>query len=368
MEYEKTVPVPSNMYVRVNHWKLKNFVAEVFEALNVPEKDAEIVSDNLVTADLRGIESHGVARLKRYVDGLVKGVVKARPHIKVLREGKVHALIDGDSGLGQVIGFKAMKLAIEKAKKNFFGVVGVRKSNHYGIAGYYALMALKEDLIGVSLTNSRPLVAHTGALKRTIGTNPIAVAVPTARDPPFVLDMATSIVPIGKIESYRRKGEEFTRGWGIHKNGEITTNPEEIFEGGALVPLGGLGEVLGGHKGYGLSVVVDVFSGILTGANWGAYVGATEGPEPSNVGHFFAAINVEAFISLEEFKEKMERLKFELKNSKLHPSFKKIWIHGEKSWLTMKTRIKKGIPVYRKTMEMMEAVAKEVGVKFPFKV
>ncbi len=364
--FEKVVPSPPEQYVRVNHEELKIFVSNVFRRIGVPSGDAEIVADNLVTADLKGIESHGVARLKRYVDGLLNGVVKTKPNVKIVKEGPVHALIDGDYGLGQVVACKAMNLAIEKAKRNYFGIVGVRKSNHFGIAGYYAEMALKEDLIGVSLTNSRPLVAHTGSVERFIGTNPISFAAPSKGEPPFLLDMATSIVPVGKIEVYRRLGKPFPLGWAINSSGELTTNPSEVLSGGALLPLGGLGETLGGHKGYGLSVMVDILCGLLTGANWGREVGSTEGPKPSNVGHFFIAVNVEAFTSIEEFKGEMEELKNELRKAKLHPKFKRIWIHGEKSWYTMKTRKRIGVPIYKKTYEMLKGQAERVDVKFPF--
>ena len=364
--FEKEVLYPPQDYIRVNHEDLKEFVKNVFVKLGVPDEDAEITADNLVTADLRGISSHGVARLRRYVDGLRNGVVKKDPEIKIVRESPVHALVDGDFGLGQPVAYKAMKIAIDKAKKNYFGIVGVKNSNHYGIAGYYALMALKEDLIGVSMTNSRPLVAHTGALGRTIGTNPISFAAPSQEEPHFVLDMATAVVPIGKIEVYARRGKPIPEGWAIDERGEILTDPIKALKAGTLLPLGGLGELLGGHKGYGLSVMVDILSGILTGANWGPFVGPTQGPEPSNVGHFFMAINVEAFMSLDEFKERMEELKKYLKTANLHPKFRRIWIHGEKSWLTMKYRKKHGIPLYVKVVNSLKEISEEVGVKAPF--
>jgi len=363
--YEKT-HAPPEEYIRVSHEKLREFVANIFMKLGVPEEDARITADVLVLADLRGVESHGVQRLKRYVDGIKNGVVKVKPNIKIVKESPVHALIDGDYGLGQVVGYKAMKIAIKKAKKNYFGIVGVKNSNHYGIAGYYALMAAEEGLIGISLTNSRPLVAHTGAINRVIGTNPIAFAAPTKTPPPFLLDMATSIVPSGKLEVYRRKGEKMPVGWAIGPDGELTDDPNVGLREGALLPLGGLGELFGGHKGYGLSVMVDILSGILTGANWGPFVGPTQGPKPSNVGHFFMAINVEAFMPLDEFKERMDQLIRTLKNAKRHPKFNRIWIHGEKGWLTMQTRLKIGVPIYKGTFEELKRIAKDVGVPFPF--
>jgi LDH2 family malate/lactate/ureidoglycolate dehydrogenase len=363
MLYEKQIP--DEEYIRVNYSDLKAFIREVFVKLGVPEEDAEITADNLVAADLRGIESHGVSRLKRYVDGIKNGVVRARPEIKVLRESQSTALIDGNFGLGQPVAYRAMKIALEKAKRSCVGVVGVRNSNHYGIAGYYAMMALP-DMIGISLTNSRPLVAHTFAIGRSIGTNPIAIAVPCKNEPHFVLDMATSTAPIGKIEVASRKGISIPEGWAIDEEGNITVDPDYVLKKGALVPLGGLGEEMGGHKGYGLSVAVDILSGILTGAAWGPFVGATEGPAPANVGHFFMAINIDCFMPVDEFKERMELLKSTLKSWKMHPKGERIWIPGEKSWLTERTRRAIGVPIHKKTADMLRKIGEELGINPPF--
>ena len=362
MLYEKHVP--DEEYRRVGYQDLKFFVKEVFVKLGVPEEDAEITADNLVAADLRGIESHGVSRLKRYVDGIKNGVVRTKPEIKIVKESPSTALVDGGFGLGQPIAYRAMKIAIEKARRNCIGAVGVRNSNHYGIAGYYAMMALPQ-MIGISLTNSRPLAAHTHAVGRSIGTNPIAIAVPCKNEPHFVLDMATSTAPIGKIEVASRKGAKIPEGWAIDEDGNITVDPDYVLKKGALVPLGGLGEEMGGHKGYGLSVAVDIFSGILTGAAWGPFVGATEGPIPANVGHFFMAINIDCFIPLEEFRERMESMKMTLKNWRIHPKAERIWIPGEKSWLTERTRREIGVPLHKKTIELLRKIGDELGVKFP---
>ncbi len=347
---------------------LMDFVTSVFVKLGVPEEHARWTADNLVTADLRGISSHGVARLRRYVDGIVNGAVKTHPNIQVVREGPAYALIDGDSGLGQVVGRKAMELAIKKGKETGIGFVTVRMSNHFGIAGYYAMMALDHDMIGVTMTNARPLVAHTGALGKWVGTNPIAVAAPTKNPPPWVLDMATSIVPIGKMEVYSRMGKKAPLGWGIDAQGKLTDDPMVIRKEGALLPLGGLGELFGGHKGYGLGVLVELFSGVISGAAILRDVGQTEGPGPSNVGHFFMAINVDSFMPVDEFKERMDYMIRTLKSAPLHPDFKRIWVHGEKSWLTTQKRLKEGIPIYKKVMTSMKEVADRVGVEFPWKL
>jgi len=351
------------MFQRVDHRALTDFVVGVLQKFSVPKDDALVTAQTLVSADLRGIESHGVARLKRYTDGLKNGVVKAHPNIKIVRESPVTALVDGDSGLGQVVSHKAMNLAIEKAEKNSVGLVGVRNSNHFGIAGFYGLMALEHDLIGLVMTNSRPLVAPTFSKEPKNGTNPICIAVPTASKR-FVFDMATSVVPSGKLEVAKRLHEKVPLNWGIDPEGNVTADPDTIFRG-ALLPLGGLGELLGGHKGYGLSVVVDIFSGILTGAHWGTTVGETQGPDAADVGHFFGAINPEAFMPLSEFKSRMEQLIKSLKSAAKLPGAEEIYIAGEKSAYTEEVRKKIGVTVDRETIQTLKALGTETGVSFP---
>ncbi len=362
--FEK-VKVDENEYVRVPRDELFNVVKSIFVALGVPESDAEIVAENLVMADLRGVESHGVQRLKRYVDGIKAGGVKVNPNIKVVKESPVYALLDGDEALGQVVAHRAMRMAIEKAKKNGVGIVGVKNSNHYGIAGYYAYKIAKEGLVGISMTTSRPLVAHTGAMEKFVGTNPIALGAPIAGEKePFLLDMATSVVPSGKIEVYRRKNKPVPGEWAIStENGEIIRDPNVILSpGGAILPLGGLKELSGGHKGYGLAVLVDIMSGVLMGATWSRHVGGTS-DKRSDVGHFFMAIDPGAFGDADEFKKNMKKMVEELKNAKKHPNFERIWVHGEKGHLTMETRLKIGIPIYKKVYDEINNIAKEVGVK-----
>ncbi len=359
--FEKTV-VDEN-YVRIPREKLFDFVVEIFKRLDVPEEDAKIVADNLIMADMRGIESHGVQRLKRYVDGIKVGAVNVHPNIKIVKESPVFAVLDGDECLGQVVAHRAMKLAIEKAKKVGVGIVGVKNSNHYGIAGYYPLMAAREGLIGVSMTTSRPLVAHTGAMEKFMGTSPIAVAAPVEGENPFLLDMATSVVPSGKVEVYRRKNKPVHGEWAIStETGEIIHDPNEVLSPrGTILPLGGLGELSGGHKGYGLGAIVDIFAGILNGATWSKHVGGTS-DKHSDVGHFFMAIDPGAFGDADEFKRSMKKYLDELRNAKKHPKFERIWVHGEKGFLTYETRLKIGVPIYKKVLDEMNAIAEELGV------
>ena len=352
-----------SMFVRLDHRVLTDFVVEVLQKFGVPKDDAAITSQNLVKADLRGIESHGVARLKRYTDGLKNGAVRAHPNIKAVRESPVTALLDGDSGLGQVVSHKGMNLAIEKAEKNSVGLVGVRNSNHFGIAGFYGLMALEHDLIGLVMTNSRALVAPTFSRQKRIGSNAICVAVPTSGKG-FVLDMATSVAPSGKLEVAKRLHEKVPLNWGIDPKGDTTDDPDSIFKG-ALLPLGGLGEILGGHKGYGLGVVVEILSGMLTGANWGITVGETQGPGPANVGHFFGAINPEAFMRLSEFKFRMEQLIISLKSAEKLAGAEEIYVAGEKSAYTEEIREKIGVALDHETIKMLKSLSTETGVPFP---
>ena len=360
MNFEK-VEIDEKNYIRIPADKLKNFVKDVFVNLGVDERGASVTADILVDADLKGIESHGVQRLKRYVDGLKNGVVNPRPNIKVEKSMPSAVLVDGDFGLGQIAAHFSMNLAIERAKKYGSCVVLVKNSNHFGIAGYYAEMAAKNDMIGLAMTNARPLVAPTGSVEKLLGTNPIAFASPYKENMCFLLDMATSIVTSGKMEVYRRKGKNLPAEWAINSDGEFVYTPEEALWG-ALLPLGGLYEITGGHKGYGLGMMVEILSGILSGANFAWKVGNTRGPERANVGHFFMAVNPEIFMPLEEFKNRMEELIEGTKKSKKHPEFKKIWFHGERSQLTRETRLRIGVPIYKKVYEEIKAIGRELGV------
>ncbi len=362
--YERTPPIPPEEYVRIDAEKLKEYVCKVIEAFNVPEHDARIVADVLVTADLFGIESHGVQRLGRYVRGLKSGSIKAKPQIKVVRDSPACALIDGDSGLGQVVCMKAVQIAIEKAEKCGVGVVGVRNSNHFGIAGYYALKISSRKMIGIVLTNSRPLACYTHTIGRNIGTNPIAISIPTKEPPPYLFDAATSVVPIGKIEVLVKEGRKAPLGWGVDEHGELTEDPKIILERGAVLPLGGLGEVLGGHKGSGLSISIDILCGVLTGANWGLNVGLAVEGRRANVGHFIVAINIESFMEFDQFTDRMEEFRSYIKSLPKHPKAERIWIPGEKAWLTMQTRLKIGIPIHKAIIEELKAIGSEVGLEF----
>jgi len=366
--YEREKPIPPEEYVRVNHLELKELVTDIYKALGVPDRDAEIVADVLVTADLFGISSHGVQRVRRYVEGIRIKNVNINAKVRVVRDFGTTALIDGDNGLGQPIGVKAMELAIEKAKIYGVSLVLVKNSNHFGIAGYYSLKAVEKGLIGITITNSENLVAYVNTVGRTLGTNPIAVAIPRPSPPPILFDAATSVVPVGKIEIYSKLGKKVPPGWVIDLEGNILSgDAKEVLKAirsrkAALLPLGGLGEEFGGHKGSGLAFIIDTISGILSGAAWGYHVGHTIGTRPANVGHAFAAINIEAFMDKDVFFERIETYVKEIKSLKKHPKADRIWIPGEKAWLTMQTRLKIGIPLHKNVYNELIQIAREVGV------
>ena len=352
---------------------LRDFCAQVFEKMDVSPEDAAVTADVLVAASLRGIDSHGVARLKRYVNGLRDGVMIARPNIEIVHQTPCTALVDGGGGLGQPVGVRGMKLAIAKAREVGIGFVAVRNSNHYGIAGYYAMMALREELIGISMSNASVLVVPTFGKDAVLGTNPLSVAVPAGQERPFVLDMATSVVARGKLEEYNRQDKPLPLTWATDERGVPTADAARVLKnvltcaGGGILPLGGAREEDGGHKGYGLALVVDILCGVLAGAGYATtiYPKDEEGrPLPANVGHFFGAIRVDAFRPLDEFKATMDDSIRRLKGSAKAEGAERIYIHGEKEFEEEERRRREGIPLHPKTVAMMQQIARELGVEY----
>lgn len=350
---------------RVNHEALRQVVCHVFQKLGVPHIDACVTAGVLVAADLRGAESHGVARLPRYVNGLRSGLIQPVASVRVITESPASLVVDGGAGLGQVVGKRAMELCIEKAEAVGCAMVAVRNSNHYGIAGYYAMMALQHNMIGFSFTNSRPLAVPTFGRSAIIGTNPIAVAVPCKRERPFVLDMATTTVPIGKIEVAQRHGRRIPLGWAVDKAGVPTGDPAAVLDGGGLLPLGGTAENAG-YKGYGLSVLLDILCGALSGAAISAFIG-TPGPDgkarPSNVGHFFMALRIDTFRPVDAFKVEMDALIRTLRDSPKAEGESHIYVAGEKECALEEQYRREGIPLYSKVAATVRQIAGEVGVE-----
>ncbi|MBC7330846.1 MAG: Ldh family oxidoreductase [Synergistetes bacterium] len=346
------------MSVFVPYERLKGLVAEIFVKLNLSREDAFIMAEALLSADLRGVESHGVLRLPTYVRRIKLGLIKANPDIKVVRESKSSVLFDADNGLGQVAATFAMKACIRKARDGDLAIAGVRRSNHVGICAYYAMMALKENMIGFFSTNTAALMAPYGGCEPLLGTNPFAVAIPAGQEFPIVLDMSTSVVPRGKIEMSLKEGKKIPPTWAIDRDGNPTEDPKEALEG-ALLPLGG-------PKGYGLSIVIDILSGLLMGSSYGREIKSmfTDFTKPMGVGHFMMAIKVESFMPIEEFKARVDEYIRTIKNSKKAKGVKEILLPGERSWKTERERLKKGIPLSEKAMEALKEAMSLVNLDF----
>jgi len=357
-------------YIRIKVDILREFTINVFKKLGVPPEDAKIVADILIDADQRGIGSHGLQRLIRYTSGLKTGVMKSIADIKVLKETPNTLLISGGNGLGQVIAYKVMKLVIEKALKNNVAFAAVCDSNHYGIAGYYSMMALKHDLIGISLTNSKAYVVPTHGKNAVLGTNPISIAIPAGKERPFVLDMATSTVPTGKLEVYRREGKTMPTTWATDELGNPTQDAARVLanildkKGGGLLPLGGAEEENGGHKGYGLGLVVDILSGVLSGSAFGPNLYAKK-DVPAKVSHFLGAIKIDAFVEPTLFKSLMDEYINTLKNSEKAAGKDRIFIHGEKEFELYEQQ-KEEVRLYYKVVDELRKIGEEVNITAPF--
>lgn len=352
---------------------LKYFCVKIFQKLDVPKEDATVTAEVLLAADLRGIPSHGVARLRRYVDGLRNGIMLAHPKITAVVETPSTATIDAGGGLGQPVAYAAMKKAIDKAKAVGSGFVTVRNSNHYGIAGYYAMMALDHDCIGISMTNADVLVVPTFGRNAMMGTNPIAVAAPAGQERPFVMDMATSTVPRGKLEVYDRLNKAMPLGWATDERGVSTQDAHRVLEnflkraGGGLLPLGGEGEEFSGYKGYGLVIWVDIFCALLSGAAYAnmVYPKASDGkPLPANLGHFCGAWRLDAFRPADEFKAAMDDLQRRLKEAPKAQGQERIYIHGEKEYEASERYLSEGVPLNPKVADDLQALGKELDVTF----
>lgn len=347
---------------------LRNFSSQVFMHFGVPKADAEQAADVLAKSDLRGIDSHGVARLRTYFEMLEQGRINPKPKIKIVREKTSVATVDGDNGLGLVVGPKANEIAMDKAEKNGSGWVSVCNSNHFGIAGYYPLKALERDLIGWAMTNSTKLVAPLWGAERMLGTNPIAIAFPGYREPPIVIDMATSAVAYGKIEIALRKKEPVPEGWIVDKDGYDTTKPNDMIGGGAQLPLGSNRE-MGGHKGYGLASMVDILCAVLSGANWGPFAPPfalrQEIPERSvgkGIGHFFGALQIEGFIDKDEFKKQIDEWIRVFRCAKPAPGTNGPLIPGDPEREAEAIRSKEGIPLLKPVVDDLLDISRKTGI------
>ncbi len=354
------------MEATFSYQHLFSFTKNVFLAIGCSDADAEAATKALLAADIRGIDSHGVARLSGYVRLWQAGRINTKPHIHIIHETASTAVVDGDRGLGLVVAPFAMHVAIGKAKNVGSGWVSVQNSNHFGIAGYHAMMALQHDMIGMAMTNASALVAPTFSNERMLGTNPIAVAVPAGNEPPFVADMATTTAANGKLEILQRKNLEAPLGWIQDADGHSTTDAHALKNKGALLPLGSDKEH-GSHKGYALGSIVDIFSAVLSGANYGpwvppfpAYVPMPENQPGKGLGHFLGAMRIDAFRKAEDFKKDMDHWIQRFRNAKPIEGYEKVLIPGDPEREFEVIRMKEGIPLLQTVVEDLT----EVGQKF----
>lgn len=352
---------------------LHEFICRIFLAVGVPKNDVGICADVLLESDIRGIESHGLSRLKTYIDRILNGQQKPVTEIQVIRETASTALIDGNHGMGAVIATTAMQKAIQKAKECGTGSVAVRNSTHFGIAGYYPLMAVKEGLIGFCVTNTRPSMAPTFGVQPLLGTNPIAFGAPTDEDIPFLFDAATTIIQRGKVEVAARKGSTLPEGWVIDQNGFSAIDPGAILTGlgndtNSLLPLGGNCEEFGGHKGYGLATIVEILSASLQSGNF--LTGLTgisfDGKkQPFGIGHFFQAISIESFTDTSDFRRTTGEIIRTLRNSKKGLGQKVIYTAGEKEYRASLKARKNGIAISSVLADELNTLARKLNITSP---
>jgi LDH2 family malate/lactate/ureidoglycolate dehydrogenase len=349
---------------------LKNFAEKVFIKIGCSAEDAALAANALVSADLRGVDSHGVARLSGYIRLWETNRINPKPNVHIIHQTPSTATVDGDAGLGLVVAPKAMQIAIEKANNVGSGWVSVQNSNHFGIAGYHAMMALAQDMIGFAMTNASPLVAPTFSTERLLGTNPIAVAIPAGKQPAFVADFATTTAANGKLEILQRKQQDAPEGWIQNANGGVSTNPNELKNGGALLPLGGDREH-GSHKGYCLGSIVDILSAVLSGANYASWVPPfvhflplPENPVGKGLGHFLGAMRVDGFRPADEFKDNMDIWINRFRTAKTVEGHEKVQIPGDFERETSEIRLTQGWELLKPVEDDLKSLAIKFGVEF----
>lgn len=357
---EKSVYVPVQTLV--------DFMVEALEAMNISTDEAKIIADVLITSDLWGIRSHGIAHLKMYYERMKKGLQLPTTNITVVKDTPTTAVLDGGNGMGMVVGYRAMEMAIEKAREYGLGAVAVRNSSHYGVAGYYPLMAAKAGLVGLSVTNAHPSIAPTFGVRPMLGTNPIAVSAPTDEPFPYMFDAATAVAPRGKIEIAKRANKPIPEGWVINQEGLSATDPTNMIKemdlgNVALLPVGGLGDMFGGHKGYGLATMVEIFSAAFQDGTylWGLTDKDADGnPQFLRIGHFFLAIDVEHFIPLETFKKITGNMMRELRGSQVSPGQERIYTAGEKEYYNTERVQEEGVEIPPKVQEALQTLKSEL--------
>lgn len=352
-----------------SYHRLLTFTQAVFLHIGCPAEDARKASKGLLSADLRGVDSHGIARLNGYVRLWEAKRANTKPAIRIIHESPSTAVVDGDGGLGLVVAPFAMGVAIRKAQAVGTGWVSVQHSNHFGIAAHHAMMAIEHDMIGIAMTNASPLVAPTFSVERLLGTNPICVAIPAGEEPAFVADLATTTAANGKLEILQRKNLEAPQGWIQDKYGQPSTNPHELKAGGALLPLGGDREH-GSHKGYALGAVVDIFSAVLSGANYGpwvppfpAFMAMPEQMPGKGIGHFFGAMRIDAFRKKEEFRQHMDAWIQRFRSAIPVEGQEQVLVPGDPEREMEAERIERGIPLLKLVVEDLRYLSAKFGIE-----
>ena len=359
-------------FTTISRSDLQSFTESVFKAIGCSDADASQAAEVLLKADLRGIDSHGVARLSGYVRLYENGRINTKPNIQIIRQKHGVFTLDGDAGLGLVTAPKAMEIVLDKTANFGSSFAAVTNSNHFGIASYHAMMALDKDYIGMAMTNASPLVAPTLSKERMLGTNPICYAIPAGEEEPFILDMATSAAANGKLEIAERKNKPLPLGWLEDKSGQPSDNPADLKGGGYLLPLGSDIDH-GSHKGYGLGALVDILSGVLSGANFGPWVPPFVAFLPvlpdlpgKGIGHFVGAMDIDGFIDTTEFKSRMDQWIRRFKNATPVQPEQKVIIHGSPEAALYKERLNSGIPIIDKVCKDLTELAKLYSLEHPF--
>jgi LDH2 family malate/lactate/ureidoglycolate dehydrogenase len=353
-----------------SYGQLFDFSRAILKKIGCSDQHAETAAQVLLSADLRGIDSHGIARLSGYIRLWEAKRVNTSPALRIIHESPSTAVVDGDSGLGLVVAPFAMQIAIDKARTAGTGWVSVQNSNHFGIAGHHAMMALEHNMIGIAFTNASPLVAPTFSTERLLGTNPICVAIPAGEEPAFVADLATTTAANGKLEILQRKGGVAPLGWIQTKEGNQSTDPHELKAGGALLPLGGDREH-GSHKGYALGAIVDIFSAILSGANYGpwvppfpAYVPMPDEQPGNGIGHFFGALRIDAFRKADDFKKNMDKWIRRFRSAKTVNGKERVLIPGDPEREMQDERLKNGIPLLKPVIDDLKFLGEKFNIPF----
>ncbi|MFW5850999.1 MAG: Ldh family oxidoreductase [Bacteroidota bacterium] len=351
-----------------NHSRLYTFTYTVLKKIGHSDSDAKLGADVLISADLRGVDSHGVARLRGYINLWEAKRMNPQPQLKIEHETPSTATIDGDQGLGLVVAPQAMNIAIEKARNVGTGWVAINNSNHFGIAGYHAMMALEHDMIGFAFTNATPTTAPTFGNKKMLGTNPVAMAVPAKNQPPFVADFASTATAVGKLEILQRKNEDAPLGWIQDKHGNPTQDASGLKSGGALLPLGS-DRIHSSHKGYCLGSIVDILTAVLSGANYGpwvppflAFLNPAENPVGKGIGHFVGAMRIDAFRPADEFKNHMDNWIETFRACPPISADEPVQIPGDQERILTEERLQNGIPLLPPVVEDLQNIAKQFNV------